>query len=93
MAKRKYSDGNESYDSFKAELRANQLRPAYVFFGEEKYLLQNYRNQIRKKLVAGPAEDFNYHRFNDENWDVEAFAGRAEQFDDITMLGFSYRGA
>ena len=25
--------------------------------------------------------------------DVEAFAGRAEQFDDITMLGFSYRGA
>ena len=25
--------------------------------------------------------------------DVEAFAGRAEQFDDITMLGFAYRGA
>ena len=83
MAKRKYSDGNESYDSFKAELRANQLRPAYVFFGEEKYLLQNYRNQIRKKLVAGPAEDFNYHRFNDENWDVEAFA---DAVDAIPMM-------
>ncbi len=24
--------------------------------------------------------------------DVQAFAGRAEQFDDITMIGFSYRG-
>lgn len=50
----------------------------YAFYGEESYLLENYRKQMKKKLVFGPAEDFNYHRFNEENWNIEAVSEAVE---------------
>ncbi len=77
MAKSKKA-GAEGYNSLKAELKAGAFHRMYIFFGEERYLLEYYRQQLRKKLVSGPAEEFNYHRFQEENWDVDALAEAVE---------------
>ena len=66
------------YAALKAELKAGTFRRMYVFYGEESYLLEHYRGQLKKKLVSGPAEDFNYHRFTEENWSVEALSEAVE---------------
>lgn len=78
VARTKKAGTADGYTQFKAELKAGTFRRMYVFFGEERYLLENYRQQLRKKLVSGPAEDFNYHRFHEENWDVDALAEAVE---------------
>lgn len=78
MAKGKKASAVEGYGQFKADLKAGTFRRMYVFFGEERYLLENYRQQLRKKLVSGPAEDFNYHRFHEENWNVDDLSEAVE---------------
>ena len=70
--------GGEGYERFRSDLKAGSFQRMYVFSGEEKYLLEYYRQQLKKKLVSGPAEDFNYHRFTEENWDVEALSEAVE---------------
>ena len=38
----------------------------YVFFGEEAFLKEHYWRMLEKKLLDGPAAEFNFHRFNAE---------------------------
>ena len=83
MAKKKRKDEIDSYGLFKQQLKNGEYRPIYAFFGEESYLTDNYRRELKKRLVDGPAEDFNYHRFTEENWNVEALA---EAVDAIPMM-------
>ena len=64
----------ETYQRFRKELKSGTLHPIYVFHGEEDYLRENYRKELRKKLVDGPAEDFNYHRFTAEDFSLQAFS-------------------
>lgn len=78
MAKTKKNSGNDGYQRLKAELKDGSFHRAYAFYGDESYLLENYRKQLRKKLVSGPAEDFNYHRFNEENWSADAVSEAVE---------------
>ena len=79
MAKRKTNQAAEGgYELLKADLRDGSFRRLYVFFGEERYLLDYYRQQLKKHLVDGPAEDFNYHRFSEETWDLGAFSEAVE---------------
>ena len=63
MAKTKKSAGSDGYEQLKTELKSGSFHRVYAFYGEERYLLNHYRGQLRKKLVGGPAEDFNYHKF------------------------------
>ena len=77
MAYRKNQE-NDGYRVFRSELRAGTFRRMYMFCGEEDYLRENYRRELRKHLVSGPAEDFNYHRFTEENWDLEALSEAVE---------------
>ena len=83
MAGKKTQTENLAYEQMKADIKNDQLRNLYVFFGEERYLLQHYRSELRRKTVAGPAEDFNYHCFTDETWSVDAFA---DALDAIPMM-------
>lgn len=78
MAKARNAAGSEGYQQLKAELKSGSFHHLYAFYGEENYLLENYRQQLKKKLVDGPAEDFNYHRFTDENFSPEAFSEAIE---------------
>lgn len=74
MASAQKELGREGYQQLLSELKAGIFHHAYAFYGKERYLLEFYRKELRKKLVSGPAEDFNYHRFTEENFSLEAFS-------------------
>lgn len=74
MASAQKELGREGYQRLLAELKAGSFQQAYAFYGKERYLLEFYRKELRTKLVSGPAEDFNYHRFTEENYTLEAFS-------------------
>lgn len=61
-----------SLDDFKQELKTGQLRPCYIFWGEETYLLQHYLGELQKKLIDPLTEEFNFHRFSAESFSVDA---------------------
>lgn len=74
MASTQKELGRDGYQRFLAELKSGSFHQAYAFYGKERYLLEFYRRELRGKLVSGPAEDFNYHRFTEENYSLEAFS-------------------
>ncbi|MCI8526736.1 MAG: DNA polymerase III subunit delta [Oscillospiraceae bacterium] len=69
---------NEAYQRLKADLKAGTLRACYLLYGEEGYLRDYYCERMRKKLLQGPAEAFNYHRFSRENLDWNQVAAAVE---------------
>ena len=54
------------------------MGPLYLFYGPESYLREHYLALARKKLTDGPAETFNYHRFNAENLTMDALQNAVE---------------
>lgn len=71
MAKKEVS-GN--FEQFKRELKADEFRSFYLFHGQEHYLRDHYLQMLRDKLLTGPALEFNYHRFTQENMDFQQMA-------------------
>lgn len=78
MAKKTYKDEQDHLSVLKQELKSGQFERLYLFFGEEHYLRDHYLQQLKDKLLDGPAADFNYHRFNQENMDLQALASAVE---------------
>lgn len=78
MAKKSYQPEQDNLSIFKQDLKSGQFGRLYLFFGEEHYLRDHYLQQLKDKLLDGPAADFNYHRFNQENMDLQAFAAAVE---------------
>ena len=68
---------NPGYEQFRADLAADTLGTAYVFYGEESYLREYYLSEMRKHLVGG-FESFNYHRVEGKALTVQALAEMAE---------------
>lgn len=62
----------------KADMKNKTPGPLYFFYGEENYLRSYYLGMLRKQLVAGPAEEFNFHRFTSENMSLDAFQDAVE---------------
>ena len=56
----------------KRDLKEKNPRNFYIFYGEETYLLHYYLDQLERKLLDGPAADFNVHRLAQENFSLEA---------------------
>ena len=99
MAKKTHKESAEGYQLFKQELRQDSFGRMYILHGEESYLVESCRNVLKKKLVSGFAEDFNYHRFNAESWSIEAFQEAVEaipmmsetsmvEVSDVNFFGF-----
>lgn len=65
-------------DVLKQDIKEGSYGRLYFFCGEEHYLRDHYLQQLKKKLLDGPAEDFNYHRFTQENMDLQALADAVE---------------
>ena len=78
MAKNKNTDTPDRYQQFKADLKNGTFRPMYVLHGEESYLVESCRKALKKKLIDPLTEDFNYHRFTQENFTLEAFQEAVE---------------
>ena len=71
MAKKEQA-GN--FEVLKRELKAGEFRRLYLFYGEEHFMRDHYLNMLRQKLLSGPAQEFNYHRFTSENMDFQQLA-------------------
>ena len=62
----------------KVAIRNKTPGQLYVFYGEETFLLRHYLNQLHKIVVDELTESFNYHRFTNENFDLQDFADAVE---------------
>ena len=75
---RKAAPDNGAYQKLKSDLKAGNLGSCYLLYGEEAYLRSYYLDRMRKKLLSGPAEEFNCHRFNRETLDWDEVAAAVE---------------
>ena len=64
--------------TLKQSLKNKDLGRLYIFHGEETFLLHHYLGQIKKQLLDPLTESFNYHRLNNENFDLRSFADAVE---------------
>ena len=71
----KREQDNTEYERLKADLKAGTPRGAYVFYGEERYLLADAVKKLRDMIPAETAE-FNHHRMDGRSFSPDAFAGR-----------------
>lgn len=62
----------------KAAIRAKDVENLYFFHGEEMFLQSHYLAQLRKILLDELTESFNYHRLNNETFDIRTFADAVE---------------
>ena len=76
MAKKEVD--TQGFQELKAAIRAKKPENLYVFHGEETFLLHHYLEQLKKILLDDLTESFNFHRFNNENFDIRDFADAVE---------------
>ena len=76
MAKKQAS--GSSLQLLKQALKNKNLGRLYIFHGEETFLLHHYLEQIRRQLLDELTESFNYHRLNNETFDLRSFADAVE---------------
>ena len=74
----KYADSGAALQELKTALKAKTPNRLYFFHGEEMFLLRHYLGQLKKLLVDDLTESFNYTRFNNENFTLQAFADAVE---------------
>lgn len=68
----------DSLQQLKNEIRSKEIGRLYFFHGEETFLLHHYFGQIKKLLLDELTESFNFHRLNNETFDLRSFADAVE---------------
>ena len=76
MAK-KYEQADQ-LQQLKAAIRAKEPERLYFFHGEETFLMHHYLTQLKKLLLDELTESFNFHRLNQETFDLRALADAVE---------------
>lgn len=71
---------SSALQELKAAIKAKEPGRAYVFYGEETFLLRHYLEQIKKLLVEELTESFNFTRLNNENFQLQSFVDAVEGF-------------
>lgn len=77
MAKKAAGEQN-NLQTLKEQLKTGAFSTCYVLYGDEDYLRGYYLERLRKKLLNGPAEEFNHHRFTKEGLDWDAVSAAVE---------------
>ncbi len=75
MAKEEKKD---ALQELKNAIRGGTPERLYIFHGEEVFLLRHYLEQLKKILLDELTESFNYHRMNQETFDLQEFADAVE---------------
>ena len=80
QAKRRTGENksNQGVQKLKEALSSEQLGCAYIFHGEESYLREYYLEELRKKLVPSGFEEFNYHKVDGKDLNVQKLTEMAE---------------
>ena len=76
--KRSTNQSNEGLQKLKAALANDEVGCAYIFHGEESYLREHYLEELRKKLVPAGFEEFNYHKVDGKELNVQKLTEMAE---------------
>ena len=76
MAKR--PEATNGLQELKNDIKAKTLGRLYFFHGEETFLLNHYLGQMKKIALDELTESFNYHRLNNETFDIRDFADAVE---------------
>ena len=76
MAKKQ--PAGSALQELKAALKSKNLGRLYFFHGEETFLLNHYLGQMKKQLLDPLTESFNFHRLNNETFDIRDFADAVE---------------
>lgn len=78
MAKKNDYDKQDNLQVLKAAIRSGAPARLYIFHGEEVFLLHHYFEQLKKLLLDDLTESFNFHKLNQENFDIQSFADSVE---------------
>lgn len=62
---------DDSYRQLVKDLKANQIGCFYIFHGEERYLLDKYVLDFRRRLCPDGLDSFNYKRYDAKNISVQ----------------------
>ena len=81
---------SEAFQKLKDDLKAGDIGCAYIFHGEESYLREYYLGEMRKTLVPAGFEEFNYHRMEGKDLNVQTIAEMAEAMPMIKLMGRAY---
>ena len=76
MAKKPVS--NDGFQELKASIKNKDLGRLYIFHGEETFLMDHYFEQMKKLLLDDLTESFNFHRLNNETFDIQSFGDSVE---------------
>ena len=68
----------QAFQQLKTAIRQRQPQRLYFFYGEEKFLLNYYLQQLKKILVDELTESFNFHRLTAESFDLRSLADAVE---------------
>lgn len=74
----KQQEERSAVQALKQVIRTKTPANLYIFYGEEMFLLHHYLEQLRLCVVDPLTESFNYHRLNNETFDILAFADAVE---------------
>lgn len=69
---------NNQLQNLKQALREKRPERFYVFHGEETFLLHYYLEQLKKLLIDGLTESFNFHKLTKETFDMRSIADAVE---------------
>ena len=78
MAKNDSRRRSGGYEALRAAIKAGVPANLYIFYGEERYLLQTMARQLKELLIPGGFEEFNYHRLTGKGLTVQELAETAE---------------
>ena len=76
MAKKESRSGG--YETLRAAVKAGVPANLYIFYGEERYLLQTMAQRLKELLIPAGFEEFNYHRLTGKGLTVQELAETAE---------------
>ena len=74
----KKQESNQAFTQLKSDLKEGTVGCGYLFWGPESYLREYYLGQLRKTLVPGGFEEFNYHRMEGKDLTIQALVEAAE---------------
>ena len=80
---------NDNYISLISAIKSGDTEKLYIFYGEERYLLERSLISLRELLCPGGLDGFNYKRFNEKYLPYEVFEDAVDTmpaFADKTLI-------
>jgi len=68
----------DGLQELKNAIKSGNFASLYFFHGEERYMQEHYMSMLKKKVVSGPMEEFNFRRLTPETVSIEALRDAVE---------------